>query len=52
MTNFDPSKNKVLFGSTDKLADWIADLDQWTIIDKIKSMLKNYLELDNFKGNY
>ncbi|WP_439484311.1 SIR2 family protein [Cyclobacterium plantarum] len=48
MTHFDPAKNKVLFGSTDKLADWIAeDLDQGKIIDKIKLMLKNYLELDN-----
>lgn len=48
MTNFDPANNKVLFGSTDKLADWIAeDLDQRKIIDKIKLMLKNYLELDN-----
>ena len=48
MTHFDPTRNKVLFGSTDKLADWIAeDLDQGKIIDKIKLMLKNYLELDN-----
>ncbi len=48
MTHFDPSRNKVLFGSTDKLADWIAeDLDKGKIIDKIKLMLKNYLELDN-----
>ncbi|SHJ67801.1 SIR2-like domain-containing protein [Reichenbachiella agariperforans] len=48
MTHFDPAKNKVLFGSTDKLADWIAeDTDQSKIIDKIKLMLKNYLELDN-----
>ncbi|MGL1889818.1 MAG: SIR2 family protein [Reichenbachiella sp.] len=48
MKHFDPARNKVLFGSTDKLADWIAeDLDQGKIIDKIKLMLKNYLELDN-----
>lgn len=48
MTHFNPAKNKVLFGSTDKLADWIAEnLDQGKIIDKIKLMLKNYLELDN-----
>lgn len=48
MTHFDPEKNKVLFGSTDKLAKWIAeDLDKGKIIDKIKLMLKNYLELDN-----
>jgi len=48
MTHFDPAKNKVLFGSTDKLADWIAEnLEQGKIIDKIKLMLKNYLELDN-----
>lgn len=48
MTHFDPAKNKLLFGSTDKLADWITEnLDQGKIIDKIKLMLKNYLELDN-----
>ncbi|SFT51119.1 SIR2-like domain-containing protein [Algoriphagus locisalis] len=48
MTHFDQAKNKVLFGSTDKLADWMdEDLDQRKIIDKIKLMLKNYLELDN-----
>ncbi len=48
MTHFNPAKNKVLFGSTDKLADWIGEgLDQGKIIDKIRLMLKNYLELDN-----
>ncbi|WP_299779207.1 SIR2 family protein [uncultured Formosa sp.] len=48
MTHFEPTKNKIFFGNTDKLADWIAeDLDQGKIIDKIKLMLKNYLELDN-----
>lgn len=48
MTHFEPAKNKVLFGSTDKLANWIAeDLDHGKIIDKIKLLLKNYLELDN-----
>src|SRR5690606_18542957 len=45
---FDSTKNKVFFGNTDKLADWIAEnIDQAKIIDKIKLMLKNYLELDN-----
>lgn len=48
MTHFDPTKNKVLFGSTNKLADWMAEsIDQAKVIDKIKLMLKNYLELDN-----
>lgn len=48
MTHFDPIKNKVLFGSTDKLIDWIAEgIDQRKVIDKIRLMLKNYLELDN-----
>src|SRR5690606_35526237 len=48
MTHFDPTKNKVFFGNTDKLADWIAEsIDQAKVIDKIKLMLKNYLELDN-----
>lgn len=48
MTYFDPGKNKVFFGNTDKLQDWITDgLEQGKIIDKIRIMLKNYLELDN-----
>lgn len=48
MTHFDPSKNKIFFGNTDKLVDWSTELpDQAKIIDKIKLMLKNYLELDN-----
>ena len=48
MTHFDPTKNKVFFGNSDKLADWITEsIDQAKIIDKIKLMLKNYLELDN-----
>ncbi|MDT0690302.1 SIR2 family protein [Salegentibacter sp. F188] len=48
MTHFDPAKNKILFGSTNKLADWIGeDPNHGKIIDKIKLMLKNYLELDN-----
>ena len=46
--HFDPTKNKVYFGSTDKLDEWIKEpLQQLKIIDKIKLMLKNYLELDN-----
>lgn len=49
MDYFDPTKNKIYFGSSDKLQDWItdSDSDQAKIIDKIKLMLKNYLELDN-----
>jgi len=48
MTHFDPSKNRIFFGNTDKLYDWIeADPDQSKIIDKVKLILKNYLELDN-----
>lgn len=48
MTHFDPSKNKIFFGNTDKLYDWIeADPDQPKVIDKVKLILKNYLELDN-----
>ena len=48
MTHFDASKNKVFFGNTNKLADWIDEgIEQGKVIDKIKLMLKNYLELDN-----
>jgi len=47
-TNFDPAKNKIFFGNTNKLADWIKELtDQGKVIEKVKLMLKNYLELDN-----
>lgn len=48
MEYFDSSKNKILFGSNDKLADWTSEgIEQAKIIDRIKLMLKNYLELDN-----
>lgn len=48
MSHFDPAKNKIFFGNTDKLVDWIVEnLDQSKIIDKIRLMLKNYFELDN-----
>ena len=48
MTYFEPTKNKIFFGNTDKLFNWIEeDSEQRVIIDKIKLMLKNYLELDN-----
>ncbi|WP_316835028.1 SIR2 family protein [Pedobacter nutrimenti] len=46
MTHFDPEKNKLFFGNTDKLPDWISE-SQDRAIEKIKLMLKNYLELDN-----
>jgi hypothetical protein len=48
MTYFDTTKNKIFFGNTDKLNDWIKEgIPESNIIDKIKLMLKNYLELDN-----
>lgn len=49
MTHFDPAKNKVFFGNTDKLDDWISESpdNQVKVFGKIKLMLKNYLELDN-----
>lgn len=48
MSYFEPTKNKIYFGSTDKLSDWLIEYpDQGKIISKIKLMLKNYLELDN-----
>ena len=40
MTHFDPTKNKVFFGNTDKLADWIAEsIEQAKVIDKIKLIM-------------
>ena len=48
MTHFDSAKNKVFFGNTDKLEDWSKEIgDQGKIIEKVKLLLKNYLELDN-----
>ncbi|UOU97003.1 SIR2 family protein [Chryseobacterium daecheongense] len=48
MAHFDLTKNKIYFGSTNKLAEWnIEPIDEARIIDKVKLMLKNYLELDN-----
>jgi hypothetical protein len=48
MTYFEPSSNKIFFGSTNKLIDWQAEnLDQGKIVEKIRLLLKNYLELDN-----
>ena len=48
MEQFDPTKNKIYFGNTDKLTDWLVDKqDQPKIIERVRLMLKNYLELDN-----
>ncbi|MCL1675165.1 SIR2 family protein [Elizabethkingia meningoseptica] len=48
MEYFNPDKNKVFFGNSDRLAEWIAENpNQNNVINKIKLMLKNYLELDN-----
>jgi hypothetical protein len=41
MEYFDVTKNKVLFGNTDKLSEWVVEIsDQAKAIDKIKLMLK------------
>jgi len=48
MTYFDEDKNKIFFGSTDKLQEWLTDGNEPAkIIERIRLMLKNYLELDN-----
>jgi hypothetical protein len=47
MEYFDPSKNRIFFGSIDKLPEWTSATDHSKTIDKIRIMLKNYLELDN-----
>ncbi|MEI9918943.1 MAG: SIR2 family protein [Bacteroidota bacterium] len=48
MTFFDKDKNKVYFGSTNKLEAWLGEIeDQGKVIDRVRLMLKNYLELDN-----
>ncbi|MEN9446126.1 MAG: hypothetical protein RL728_638, partial [Bacteroidota bacterium] len=41
-------KNNIFFGSTNKLQEWkVEDENQHQIVDKVKLMIKNYLELDN-----
>mgnify|MGYP006972147920 CR=1 FL=1 len=38
---FDAEKNKILFGDTNKLQDWLSDnLSQGKIIDKVKLIVK------------
>jgi hypothetical protein len=45
---FDSAQNKIFFGSHNKLDEWLSDdSNQAKAIDRIKLMLKNYLELDN-----
>jgi hypothetical protein len=47
-TYFSPDCNKIFFGSHNKLEAWLSDdPNQAKAIDRIKLMLKNYLELDN-----
>src|SRR5690606_8838242 len=43
---FDQAKNNIYVGSTDKLPEW-SDKGQAKAVEKVKLMLKNYLELDN-----
>jgi hypothetical protein len=48
MEFFEPTKNKIFFGNSNKLEGWSKEVsDQSKIIDKVRLMLKNYLELDN-----
>jgi len=49
MNYFDPDRNKIWIGSTNKLADWISENHDTEnkIISKVRLLLKNYLELDN-----
>ena len=48
MRHFESAKNKIYFGGEDKLQTWKEDgLNENQIIQKVKLMLKNYLELDN-----
>lgn len=47
MEYFNPLKNKIYFGDSDKLNDWVTTEGQSKVIDRVKILLKNYLELDN-----
>lgn len=43
---FEEDKNSIYIGNSDKLEEWSKDSQQ-KAVDKVKLMLKNYLELDN-----
>lgn len=43
---FNQNNNKIYVGSTDKLPEWSTN-GETKVIEKVKLMLKNYLELDN-----
>jgi len=47
MEIFDTANNNIYIGNTDKLPEWIETNNQQKAIDKVRLMLKNYLELDN-----
>ncbi len=46
---FDSNENKAFVGNTDKLAEWLRtdDNNQEKALERIKLLIKNYLELDN-----
>ncbi len=46
---FDSNENKAFVGNTDKLAEWLRtdDDNQEKALERIKLLIKNYLELDN-----
>lgn len=46
---FDTKKNKVFIGNSDKLSEWLKtdENNQEKSIERIKLLIKNYLELDN-----
>lgn len=45
---FDREKNNIFVGSTDKLPEWCKDdNEQGKVVERVRLMLKNYLELDN-----
>ena len=47
MEFFDSKANKIFFGNTDRLPEWVDGNEQSKAIDRVRMMLKNYLELDN-----
>jgi len=48
MDAFDTEKNSVFIGNVDKLEEWMShDGNHEKTIERIRLLLKNYLELDN-----
>jgi len=47
MEYFNPEENKIYIGSEDKIPSWYEEDEELRTIERVRLLLKNYLELDN-----